>query len=103
MTINYLPGGALDRFFSPARAFAFRTFFSGTSFVLHVVSAVMLGVSPVISDEEPAAEEYRIGYLIGLSLICISCVLTGQQTYATGLAAWRLKGSREDPRVRNNI
>lgn len=57
----------------------------------------MLGVSPVINDKEPAAEEYQIMFRLCLALICVCTVATLQQTVATALAAWRLRGWKKNP------
>lgn len=94
MTVQYSPGGRVDRFLTPSRTYATRTFFSGFSLAFHIISAIMLGVSPVISDPVPADEVYHIMYIICLAIVCLSIVAVAQQTYATGLASWRFKGRR---------
>ncbi|KAL2209650.1 hypothetical protein CC79DRAFT_686199 [Sarocladium strictum] len=95
MTLQYQRGGKVDHFLTPSRSYAIRTFFSAMACILHLISAIMLGVSPVITDKEPAAIEYHIMYILCLSLVCAATVMTGQQTCATGLASWRLREPKE--------
>lgn len=94
MTINYRPGGKVDGFLTPSRALAIRTFFSAGALIFHFISAIMLGISPVVR-RPAAAEEYRIMYTLCLALVCVSTVFVAQQTFATGVASWRWRGRRK--------
>ncbi|KAH8169383.1 hypothetical protein LIA77_11509 [Sarocladium implicatum] len=93
MTIQYRPGGKRDSFLTPSRAYAIRTFFSAGALVFHLPSAIMLGVSPVVR-RPAAAEEYRIMYILCLSLVCLSTTFVAHQTFVTGLASWRMRNMR---------
>lgn len=83
-----------DRVTSPGRVYAVRSAFSGILAILYLVSAIVLGMSRLITGP-PAEDSYRSMYITCLTLVVVSFVLSAQQMLCAGLASWYLMGSRK--------
>lgn len=91
-TVKYSREGKFARLHSPSRTYILRTVFSAVPAVLYLACAFILGTSRFITGPETTEEWYRPIYIVCLSLVCASFIMSLHQAMSTGVAAWHLRG-----------
>lgn len=74
--------------YAPAYSYGLRCGVSLALCLLYLSGSVILGRSPIITGQ--GARGIDIFYCICLAVLCLFSVVTAQQTFAEGQAAWRI-------------